>query len=93
MKNKTIQDYYTKEFDKVQGNCKKLWNFIGKIGINTKKNTRDHQVKIELVDGNTTVSNNYDLATMFNNYFTTINVAMANQIPKSSISHDMYNCI
>ena len=79
---KAKRDYYKTFFDNNINNMKKTWKGIKDI-LNLK--SKDDQHISQIYHNNKTISNEKDIANVFNNFFTNIGTNLDSEIPKTNI--------
>ena len=79
-------EYYRKRFEDNQNDAKKTWNLINRI---TNRNNRKQTVK-KLMNNDTIVTDNHEIGSIFNNFFTSIGSDLSNALPPSDVRFETY---
>ena len=83
VKEKSKKLYYERKFDQLKNNIKMTWKAINSI-VSIKKTKRNTLTSIKVNDQ--IISDPYNMANKFNDFFRNIGPNLAKQIPKSNIS-------
>lgn len=72
--------FYSNKFQKFEGNMKKTWETVHEVGSDTVKTCTAPYIQLSRDDGQIT-DNPVEVATIFNDYFTSIGPKLASKIP------------